>query len=190
MKHYFFIDQNEQQQGPFPGEELIQFGITPETYVWCEGMPDWQRAKYVPELNQLFHAAPPVPPQPPVITPEPVSPESSEAVYEPEPQVLVENDSYKEIPPLPNNFLTWAILCTIFCCVPFGIVGIVYASKVNGLYALGKYDEANYSARKAKFWTSLGFWIGLGLILLYIIWVIVVWSIGYNSYVHHNYYNF
>ena len=28
----------------------------------------------------------------------------------------------------PDNNLVWAILCTLLCCLPFGIVSIVYAS--------------------------------------------------------------
>jgi hypothetical protein len=33
-------------------------------------------------------------------------------------------------PNIPNH-LVWAILTTIFCCLPFGIVAIVYAAQVN-----------------------------------------------------------
>ena len=38
------------------------------------------------------------------------------------------------MPPKPDNNLVLAIICTICCCLPLGIVGIVKASKVNGLY--------------------------------------------------------
>ena len=41
-------------------------------------------------------------------------------------------------PPKPNNHLAWAILSTIFCCLPLGIVSIVYSSKVDGLYNAGE----------------------------------------------------
>ena len=34
-------------------------------------------------------------------------------------------------PQVPNN-LVWAILTTLFCCLPAGIVSIVYAAQVNG----------------------------------------------------------
>ena len=34
-------------------------------------------------------------------------------------------------PPYVPNHLVWAILVTIFCCLPFGIVSIVYAAQVN-----------------------------------------------------------
>ena len=38
---------------------------------------------------------------------------------------------YGNQPPVkPSNNLVWAILTTICCCLPFGIVSIVYAAKV------------------------------------------------------------
>jgi len=36
------------------------------------------------------------------------------------------------------NYLVQAILCTICCCLPFGIVAIVYAAQVNGKVAGGR----------------------------------------------------
>ena len=39
---------------------------------------------------------------------------------------------------VPNNYLVWSILVTIFCCIPFGIVAIVKSSQVNGLWAQGR----------------------------------------------------
>ena len=63
----------------------------------------------------------------------------------------------------PNNFMVWAILSTIFCCLPFGICAIVNASRVDSLWASGNYNGAYEAARKAKTW----FWwaFGLGLVI-------------------------
>ena len=44
--------------------------------------------------------------------------------------------------PQPNNYLVWAILVTIFCCLPFGIVAIIKANKVNTLYAARQFNMA------------------------------------------------
>jgi len=53
----------------------------------------------------------------------------------------------EEIPPLkPNNWLWQSIVVTLFCCVPFGIVGIVYAAKVDVLYFNGRYQDAEASS--------------------------------------------
>ena len=45
-------------------------------------------------------------------------------------------------PAPPKNWLAESILVTIFCCLPFGIVGIVNASQVNSRFASGDYDTA------------------------------------------------
>jgi hypothetical protein len=52
----------------------------------------------------------------------------------------------------PNNYLVWSILVTLFCCIPFGIVAIIKSSQVNGLWAQGRYAEAQASADSAKKW--------------------------------------
>jgi len=54
--------------------------------------------------------------------------------------------------PRPQNYLVFAILSTVLCCLPAGVVSIVYAAKVNGLYAEGKYDEAESASKNAKTW--------------------------------------
>lgn len=43
-----------------------------------------------------------------------------------------------------------AIACTVCCCLPFGIVGIIKASKVNGLYLTKQYEAAALMAQDAK----------------------------------------
>lgn len=59
----FFLSVNSQQQGPFNMlvlQQMAQVGqLTPQTYVWKQGMPNWAFAKDVPELATLF--APPAP---------------------------------------------------------------------------------------------------------------------------------
>jgi hypothetical protein len=62
-----------------------------------------------------------------------------------------------------NNWLVPAIFATACCCLPFGIVSIVYAAQVNGKLSGGDVAGAQASADKAKMW----FWIALGLGLLF-----------------------
>ena len=51
------------------------------------------------------------------------------------------NRCYNNVP-CPKTWLAESILSTIFCCVPFGIVGIVYAAQVSSNYHAGRYEEA------------------------------------------------
>jgi membrane protease subunit (stomatin/prohibitin family) len=54
------------QQGPIPIsliQQLIQSSkITPQTMVWCAGMPSWVAANSISELQLFFGAIPPPPP--------------------------------------------------------------------------------------------------------------------------------
>lgn len=59
------------------------------------------------------------------------------------------------------NYLTQAVLVTLLCCLPFGIVAIVKASQVNTLLAAGKYDEAVKASEDAKKWCWISFVLGL-----------------------------
>lgn len=73
----------------------------------------------------------------------------------------------------PDNYLVWAILSTIFCCIPFGIVGIVKASQVDTYWAQGNFAEAVQAARDAKRWTWIGVCTALGIYLIYIVIVVI-----------------
>lgn len=68
---------------------------------------------------------------------------------------------------IPNH-LVGAILVTLFCCLPFGIVSIVYASSVNGKLAAGDIPGAQQAADKAKTWMWLAFGLGLAANILLI----------------------
>lgn len=63
----YMVANNGQQAGPFNMQQLqqmVQAGqLTPQTYVWKQGMPQWEFAGNVPELAPLF-AAPTPPPIP------------------------------------------------------------------------------------------------------------------------------
>ena len=83
--------------------------------------------------------------------------------------------SYASQSPQPSvpNYLVQAILTTIFCCLPFGIVSIVYAAQVNGKVAAGDRAGALESSRSARMWAWISFGTGLVLIVGYLILVVV-----------------
>lgn len=61
----------------------------------------------------------------------------------------------------PKTWLTESILVTIFCCLPFGIIGIINAYKVSSLYAQEKYAEAELRSANAEKWVKISFFVGL-----------------------------
>ncbi len=72
----------------------------------------------------------------------------------------------------PDNYLVWAILTTLLCCLPFGIVSIVQATKVDSAWIVGQYDEARRLSQSAKNWATAAGVTGLvvigGYLLLFV----------------------
>ena len=64
------------------------------------------------------------------------------------------------------NYLVHAILCTLCCCVPTGIVAIVYAAQVNGHLERGEYAAAQAASENAKLWCIISLVLGLLTVLL------------------------
>ena len=74
----------------------------------------------------------------------------------------------------PDNYLVWAILSTVFCCLPLGIVAIVKASKVDALWAQGLQEEASEAANDAKKWSIIGAVAGVLGVVLYVVFCLVL----------------
>ena len=72
------------------------------------------------------------------------------------------------------NYLAQAILVTLFCCLPFGIVSIVYAAQVNGKLQAGDIQGALDSSNKAKTWCWVSFGVGLVVSIGYAIFYAIV----------------
>ncbi|MFD0762437.1 CD225/dispanin family protein [Lutibacter aestuarii] len=71
----------------------------------------------------------------------------------------------------PKNYLVESILVTIFCCLPFGIAGIVFASQVNSKYASGDYEGALKASKDAKKWMKWGLISGIIVAVLYTVFL-------------------
>lgn len=75
----------------------------------------------------------------------------------------------------PKTWLVDSILVTLFCCLPFGIVGIINAAKVNSLVAQGNLEAAQQASADAGKWTKIGFFVGIGVnVIALIFWVVCV----------------
>lgn len=174
--------------GPYPLEQLLSYGLTPDSLVWCNGMPGWQKAIEVPEVAALF--APQQPqyqaPQPQYQQPAPQpqyqapQPQYQQPAYQ-QPAYQQPQYGYSNLPPRPDSNMVWAILSTILCCLPLGIVAIIKASSVNGLYDRGDYAGAEAAAKSAKTWALWGAGIALIGTILYILLVVVGVAAGIGA---------
>ncbi len=68
----------------------------------------------------------------------------------------------------PSNYLMGSILATIFCCLPVGIVSIIFASQVNTKYNAGDFEGAQKASKQTK---------------QFMIWTIVAGLVGVIAYV-------
>jgi hypothetical protein len=78
----------------------------------------------------------------------------------------------------PDNNLVWAILCTVLCCLPLGIVSIIKSAKVKELWAGGDHEGAQKAADDAKKYAIWGAVIGLVGVGLYVLFIIVLGVAG------------
>jgi len=160
MDLYFYLDQNGQQQGPVAANELPNYGVTRNIYVWKQGMSNWQMAGSIPELSDIF---------PPNVTP----------VVHPPYQT-----QFTQQPTKPNNLMVWSVLVTLLCFLPTGIVAIIYSNKVDNLWALKDYEGSQQAANSAKTWCL----ISLGLaVVIYVVGVVAVyvwWATVFAAFVH------
>ncbi len=75
------------------------------------------------------------------------------------------NSSEENIP----NYLIPAILSTVCCCLPFGVVAIIFAAQVNSKLAAGDRAGAIEASNKAKLFTWIAFGLGFVGSALYVI---------------------
>ena len=132
--------------------KLASGEVSPADLVWKEGMPDWIPASKVAELNLIGDG-------PIIDVPSNLDPTSPYATP----------SSNASVPatgaPIPT-YLWQSIAVTLLCCIPFGVVAIVYASKVEGLAAKGDVPGAMSASANAKKWAIISLVCGLVLILL------------------------
>ena len=81
----------------------------------------------------------------------------------------------------PDNYLVWAILTTVFCCLPLGIVSIVYSTKVSGLWSQGRYAEAQAAADNAKKWAIISAIVGAVVGVIVVILFFFMFTVGVSN---------
>lgn len=174
-----YIHTNGSNMGPYSLEQLKGLGISPDTPVWYNGLPDWTPAGVAPATRELFFAP---------------SPDKAIVPAEPSAEAHATSASGESAPPVPGaqqgynpnqgyygrqgynpqgypygpgqqgpppSYLAWAIISTLCCCIPFGVVAIIYASKVNSLWARGDMYGAQKASERAQLWTILAIVTGL-----------------------------
>ena len=176
MGQYFYLTPQNEQKGPVEANQLVALGVNANTLVWTEGMAQWTPAGQVQELASFFAPAaqPATPPTPSYaaqqVAPQPAPQPAQQAA--PQSVVYVQtNPSGTSQPamPKPGSNMILAVLTTVCCCLPLGIVRIVYAPKVDGLYFAGDYAGALAAAKSARTWSVIGIVASLVIGIIYLL---------------------
>lgn len=187
---------NGERQGPFTLDQLHSAGVTPDTYVWCKGMADWEKAEDVAEIcrfyrQRIFN----------LMHPSAGSPESAPSAGE-------EEDPYSEFPlsfrhyvreagadptireekpdiaRQPTSLIPISLVLMILCCPLTGCVAFYYALRSRQawkdahrsseghkeLYTDAERQalsrKAHEYARLARMWCGITFFFGFFLAAL------------------------
>lgn len=77
----------------------------------------------------------------------------------------------------PKSWLVESILATIFCCLPFGVVGIINASKVESRFYAGDIAGAEHASKEAGKWTKIAIIVGVVLtILIFVFYGVAIFT--------------
>jgi hypothetical protein len=142
----YFVHRSGEQFGPYSLRELQQYvaekRVAATDFAWSEGMPQWVFVSdVIGNLRQApVHAAAPA-------------------------SIVFATDA----PPSrkPDSYMTSAVLVTLFCCLPFGIASIVYASQVDPKFHAGDYRGAEEASKKARRWYYAALIAGIIVIAIY-----------------------
>ena len=102
-------------------------------------------------------------------------------------QGYYQQNNFNGMPQEPVNwvpYLILSIISTLCCCLPFGVVGIVFSAKINSAMLAGNLEEAQNNAKMARIWIIVSFAIGLLTWLIYMV-LIVTGAVSGSAY----YYN-
>ena len=92
--------------------------------------------------------------------------------YSPEMDMDESTTISSQIPDI-NTHLAKAIIATLICCAPVGVVAIYYAASVNGKLLKGNIEEARIASEKADKWGNWSIGVGIILGLFYFLSIII-----------------
>lgn len=180
MRYFAMIDG--ERRGPFELENLAEAGVRPDTYVWCKGMADWEKAEDVADICRYYRQRifdlmhPSAAPAPVEAAEVPQGPVDSLEALRNAPIAPPVTDTTR--PPAPTLFLS--LFLTLFCFPFTGFVAIYYSYKARKSWqesqrsesqnSRGLYDESEREKlrvqahdydRQAKMWIGITFFLGM-----------------------------
>ena len=141
MAQYYLV-KDGQRVGPLAIDQLTQYGLTPETLVWTDGMTDWVQASQIPEVAALLAPKPAPAPAP---APQPAPAPAPQPVQQPQPQYQAPQPQYQQPQPQYQQPYPQAAMGNYVATPQLGFMDAV---KI----CLKKYFDFNGRARRSEFW--------------------------------------
>jgi hypothetical protein len=83
------------------------------------------------------------------------------------------------VPPRIDTWLWQSIVATLLCCLPVGVVAIVFSAQSQSAMNVGNYAEAQAKANTAKTLTLVAVGVGLVGVVGWLFFVFVVGAAGF-----------
>jgi hypothetical protein len=147
---YKILGSDQQEYGPVTAEQLSQWvaegRANAQSLVKPEQGGEWRPMGSYPEFARALENAP-VP-----------------RAFDP---VLPGENNPGSAPEIPN-YLVQSILVTICCCLPIGIVAVIFAAQVNTKLQRGDVEGAMRASQNARLWCWIGLIAGLITTVVYL----------------------
>lgn len=156
MNKYYYVGADNKSYGPILPTEFTRYGINASTLVCPVGGTSWIPVGSMPELQMYIN------PQQPSY-----GAGNNYGQQGVSPSPMGNNPGFP-----PPTYMVWAILVTIFCCLPFGIVAIIKASNVNSAWYAGNYDLAVKNSEDAKKWCIYSVVASVAVTILYFVFFV------------------
>lgn len=153
----YWINHNGVQTGPVELDAIKEMKLTSKAYVWHEGLSEWVNITQVPELQGVYAIESG---QPEAAAGQPYQP-VQESASQPMQPVGQQPMQPAVTEPCPPTNLVWAIITTILCCLPAGIVAIIYALKVQNKYREGDIEGAKRASEVGAWWCIASIILGI-----------------------------
>ena len=92
-------------------------------------------------------------------------------VMSPDEELPPAREEFRE--PMPPTYMVWAVIATVFCCLPLGVAAIFFAAQVSTKYYARDFDGARKSSERAEIWIIASIVTGVLFNILYLpLWLI------------------
>lgn len=152
----YWINHNGVQSGPVDADGIKELALTSRAYVWHPGLSDWVKITQVPELEGLYEVV-----DEPATVGQPLQPQNTAPAEQPMNPQPVNTQPEGDPEPCPPTNLVWAIITTVLCCLPAGIVAIIYAMKVTSKYREGDIEGAKRASEVGAWWCIASIILGI-----------------------------